>query len=71
MEKMYFKREGGLNFNEDEKTIITSIRTSGNFSTDGLVQHTAEMNKRLKKDIHINERKIALGLKRAQGIQTK
>lgn len=33
MEKMYFKREGGLNFNEDEK--------------------------------------IALGLKRAQGIQTK
>ena len=54
-----------------KKTIITSIRTSGNFSTDGLVQHTAEMNKKIEKNIHINERKIALGLKRAQGIQTK
>ena len=30
-----------------------------------------EMNKKIEKNIHINERKIALGLKRAQGIQTK
>lgn len=54
-----------------KKSIITSIKTSGNFSTNGLVQHTAEMNKRIEKNIQNNERKIALGLKRAQGIQTK
>lgn len=54
-----------------EKSIITSIRTSGNFTTNGLVQHTAEMNKRIEKNIQNNEKKIALGLKRAQGIQTK
>lgn len=54
-----------------KKSIITSIRTSGNFNTNGLVHHTAEMNKRIEKNIQNNEKKIALGLKRAQGIQTK
>ena len=54
-----------------KKSIVTSIRTKGDFSTEGLVQHTAEMNKKIEKNIHINERKIALGLKRAQGIQMK
>lgn len=54
-----------------KKSIVTSIRTQGAFSTEGLVQHTADMNKKIEKNIHINERKIALGLKRAQGIQMK
>lgn len=54
-----------------KKSIITSIRTNGNFSTDGLVQHTSEMNKRIEKNIQKNEKKIALGLKRTQGMQTQ
>lgn len=54
-----------------KKSVVTSIRTSGAFSTSGLVQHTAEMNKKIEKNIRINEKKIALGLKRAQGMQTK
>lgn len=54
-----------------KKSIITSIRTSGDFNTKGLVQHTAEMNKRIEQNIQNNGNKIALGLKRAQGIQTK
>lgn len=56
---------------EIKKSIVTSIRTSGNFSMSGLVEHTAEMNKRIEKNIQNNEKKIALGLRRAQGIQTK
>lgn len=44
------------------KSVITSIRTSGDFSTDGLVQHTSEMNQRIAKNIQANEKKILQGL---------
>ena len=54
-----------------KKWVITSIRTSGDFSTDGLVKHTSEMNRRIEKNIQKNEKKIALGLKRTKGMQTK
>ncbi len=54
-----------------KKSVITSIRTSGDFSTDGLVKHTSEMNRRIEKNIQKNEKKIALGLKRTKGMQTK
>lgn len=53
-----------------KKSIITSIRTNGNFNTSRLTDHTAQMNQRIEKNIRINERKIAQGIKRAQDIQT-
>ena len=54
-----------------KKSIITSIRTSGSFNTSGLTDHTVQMNKRIEKNIRINEKKIAQGIKRAQNIQTR
>lgn len=53
-----------------KKSIITSIRTNGNFNTSRLTDHTDQMNQRIEKNIRINEKKIAQGIKRAQDIQT-
>lgn len=53
-----------------KKSIITSIRTNGNFNTSRLIDHTDQMNQRIEKNIRINEKKIAQGIKRAQDIQT-
>lgn len=52
-----------------KKLIITSVRPRVKLSADELIGHSAEMNKRIEKNIAQNERKIALGMKRAQGIQ--
>lgn len=54
-----------------KKSIITSLRTSGNFNTSSLTDHIAQMNDRIQKNVRINERKIAQGIRRAQDIQTK
>ena len=53
-----------------KKSIITSIRTTGNFNTSRLTEHTDQMNKRIENHIRINEKKIAQGIKCAQDIQT-
>jgi hypothetical protein len=53
------------------KSVITSIRTDCEFDTKCLTEHTEEMNERMERNILINENKIAMGLKRAQGIQTR
>lgn len=67
---MFWKKGDWVSMNL-KKSVITSIRTSGDFSTDGLVKHTSEMNRRIEKNIQKNEKKIALGLKRTKGMQTK
>lgn len=54
-----------------KKSLITSVRTNCEFDTECLTEHTAEMNKRMERNIRISENKIAMGLKRAQEIQTK
>lgn len=63
--------EGRLYFVKVKKSIITSLRTSGYFNTSSLTDHIAQMNDRIQKNVRINERKIAQGIRRAQDIQTK
>lgn len=53
------------------KSVITSIRTDCDFDTRCLTEHTEDMDKRMERNIRINENKIAMGLKRAQEIQTR
>ncbi len=53
------------------KSVITSIRTDCDFDTKCLTEHTEDMDMRMERNIRINENKIAMGLKRAQGIQTR
>ena len=55
---------------EVKRSIITSIRTNGDFNTSRLTDHTDQMNQRIERNIGINEKKIAQGIKRAQDIQT-
>ena len=52
-------------------SVITSIRTDCEFDTRCLTEHTEDMGMRMERNIRINENKIAMGLKRAQGIQTR
>lgn len=54
-----------------KKSVITSIRTNCEFDTRCLTEHTDDMNKRMERNIRINENKIAMGLKRAQEMQTR
>lgn len=54
-----------------KKSIIATIKPKGIINTEGVTEHTAEINKSIERNIRINERKIAQGLKRAQSIQTK
>lgn len=56
---------------EVKKSVITSIRTDFEFDTRCLTEHTEDMNKRMERNIRINENKIAMGLKRVQGMQTR
>lgn len=40
--------------------------------TEGsIVGHSSEMNERIEKNIAQNEKKIAMGMRKAQGLQTK
>ena len=52
---MFWKKGDWVSMNL-KKSVITSIRTSGDFSTDGLVKHTSEMNRRIEKNIQKNEK---------------
>lgn len=54
-----------------KKSIITSLTPGKRLTSEGIVGHSSEMNQRIEKNIAINEKKIAMGMKRAQGIQTK
>ncbi len=54
-----------------KKSVITSIKTDCKFDTRCLTEHTEDMNKRMERNIRINENKIAMGLKRAQEMQTR
>ncbi len=54
-----------------KKSLITSIRTDCEFDVECLTEHTEDMNKRMERNIRINENKIAMGQRRAQDIQTK
>ena len=54
-----------------KKSIFTSLMPNRRLTADGIVGHSDEMNQRIEKNIALNEKKIAMGMKRAQGIQTK
>ncbi len=54
-----------------KRSIITSIRTDCEFDTTCLTEHTEEMDRRMERNIRMNENKIAMGLKRAQEMQTR
>lgn len=51
------------------KTLIKSISLGQSLSAEELVGHSKEMNKRIEASIAENEKKIALGMKKAQSIQ--
>lgn len=51
------------------KTLIKSISLDQSLSAEELVGHSKEMNKRIEASIAENEKKIALGMKKAQSIQ--
>ena len=53
------------------RSLITSIRTNCDFDTTALTEKTKEMNQRIENNISISENKIAIGLKKAQEIQTQ
>lgn len=54
-----------------KKSIITSLMPKERLTKGSIVGHSGEMNQRIEKNIALNEKKIAMGMKRAQGIQTK
>ena len=53
-----------------KKSILTSLTPNRRLTADGIVGHSDEMNQRIERNIALNEKKIAMGMKRAQGIQT-
>lgn len=54
-----------------KKSILTSLVPGKRLTADGIVGHSEKMNRRIERNIALNEKKIAMGMKRAQGIQTK
>lgn len=54
-----------------KKSILTSLIPGRRLTADGIVGRSGEMDQRIEKNIALNEKKIAMGMKRAQGIQTK
>lgn len=52
-----------------KKSIITSIKTDCRFDTTCLTEHIEDMDKRMERNIRMNENKIAMGLKHAQRMQ--
>lgn len=54
---------------EIRKSLIASIKPGVRLGTTGLLGHSKEMNQRIEKNIADNEKKIELGMKKAQGIQ--
>lgn len=54
-----------------QKEVLRNIKPQGNFNAARLINNTESMNKRMESIIRRNEKKIALGVKRAQLIQTK
>lgn len=67
----FISLEGRLYSMQMKKPIITSVKSNGTFNISGLTDHTDDMNQRIARKININQKKIALGIKRAQVMQTK
>lgn len=60
-----------MNRENVKKSILTSLMPTKRLTADGIVGHSEEMNRRIESNIALSEKKIAMGMKRAQGIQTK
>ena len=54
-----------------KRKMIVSVKSRGAFDTTGLTEHTSEKNRRISRKIQSTEKKIAQGLDRTQGYQTK
>lgn len=54
-----------------EKSIITSVRTDCRFDTACLTKHTAEMERRMERNIRMNEDRMAAGLKNERKKQAR
>ena len=54
-----------------KRKMMVSVKSRGVFDTTGLTEHTSEMNRRISRKIQSTEKKIAQGLDRTQGYQTK
>ena len=50
------------------KSIITSIKTEGNFNISSLVEHTPKMNQRIENKNQFYEEKIAIGKEKSKTI---
>ena len=54
-----------------KRKMIVAVKSRGSFDTTGLTDHTSEMNRRISRKIRNTEKKIAQGIDRTQGYQTK
>lgn len=65
--------KGALHMKEEnmKKSIITSLMPKRRLTEGSIVGHSSEMNERIEKNIAQNEKKIAMGMRKAQGLQTK
>lgn len=54
---------------EIKKSLIAAIKPGVRLDASGLLGHSKEMNQRIEKNIADNEKKIEMGMKKAQGIQ--
>ncbi len=51
------------------KSLLVTMKPGVHIEATGLIGHSAEMNKRIGKNIAANEQKIELGMRKAQRIQ--
>ena len=51
------------------KALLVTMKPGVHIEAKGLIGHSAEMNKRIGKNIAANEQKIELGMRKAQRIQ--